>query len=955
MLAGQLGVPLPVSWADVANVVRLGKHLLAAPVAIDTDAIVHQGWKSDIAPLAAVVQKARQVKQSQADLGKQVDFSAYSVEWGAHRIAIAAHGTSWLRLFNGTYRQAVSTLRGVCIGKPPRELSSRLRLIDAFATVQRETRELAEQGQWISSLLGRLWRGVDSNFDEVDAVITWCREADIDSYLKAHARGVLAAGKNREGVAEQLERLDGLLHDVHSQLSESSELLKLDTQIAFGTDATEDVALRGWGDRLAQWMAAPAMLGHYLATDARVRKLYDAGLQELGREIEAGRVGPGEVTLRLDAIRCESTLTRAWHERPELAEFRGESFTKLRERFAALDQQRIQLSRMEVAKKHHDGLPVASADAGQVKVVRHEMNKKRKHLPLRSLLKQAGQAIQRIKPVFMMSPLSVAQYLAPGAVEFDLLVIDEASQVQPVDALGAIARSKQIVVVGDQRQLPPTNFFGRMSADDVDDEMDDEASVGDLESILGLCEAQGLPTRMLCWHYRSRHESLIAVSNRQFYDNRLFIVPSPLSSGGRLGLKLRYIADGWYDRGGSRVNRNEAVAVARAVMEHAARRPHLSLGVATFSSAQRDAIIDEVELRRRENPVLEEFFQLGGPAPFFVKSLENVQGDERDVIFISVGYGKDRDGYFAQNFGPLNKKGGERRLNVLISRASSACEVFTSLRADDIDLARTSSEGVAALKMYLNYAEHGHLKISQARGDADSLFEEQVAAALRREGLEVDHQIGVGGFYIDLAVRDADVGGRYLLGIECDGAQYHRARWVRDRDRLRQQILESRGWVMHRIWSTDWFQRPEEELRKVLAALADAKHHWSEMDQAAAEATTYYHSGSGADEVREDSGWSRLACDDVPMELSNPASPYIEATLSLSKEMSFGDFTQETLSAVVQHIVQVESPIHLDEVGRRCIAQLGQGRLTAAFKRKLTEAAQSLVRGGSIEFRSDFL
>ncbi len=637
--------------------------------------------------------------------------------------------------------------------------------------------------------------------------------------------------------------------------------------------------------------------------------------------------------------------------------FRTEtSYEKLRQRFATLDQQRIALSRLEVAKQHHENLPVTSADSGQVSVVKREINKKRRHLPLRKLLKQAGHAIQKIKPVFMMSPLSVAQYLEPGAVEFDLLVIDEASQVQPVDALGAIARSNQIVVVGDQRQLPPTNFFGRISGDDVEDDENEAVNASDLESILGLCEAQGLPSRMLRWHYRSRHESLIAVSNRQFYDDRLFIVPSPLISGGPLGLKLRYVADGWYDRGASRVNRNEARAVADAVMEHAAKRPQMSLGVATFGAAQRDAIIDELEVHRKENPSVEEFFTFGGMAPFFVKSLENVQGDERDVIFISVGYAKDQDGYFAQNFGPLNRKGGERRLNVLISRASSACEVFTSLKADDIDLNRTQSEGVSALKMYLNYAEHGRLDAVQSHGDADSIFEEQVAKALRNRGLEVDHQIGVGGFLIDLAIRDPERRGRYLLGIECDGAQYHSARWVRDHDRIRQQILESRGWIIHRIWSTDWFQRPEEQLAKVIGSLADAKKHWDEVDKAEAEAATVIQQRVTVKPIDEDAFWERVEVCESDEDYKEGSNSYREAAFDVRGfDGGPADLAENQLATLIDRVVQIESPIHIDEAGRRCISILGRGRLVASLKRKLKAAATLLASQQKLERRGEFL
>ena len=492
-----------------------------------------------------------------------------------------------------------------------------------------------------------------------------------------------------------------------------------------------------------------------------------------------------------------------------------------------------------------------------------------------------------------------------------------------------------------------------MSGEDDDDS--DGVSAGDLESILGLCEAQGLPSRMLRWHYRSRHESLIAVSNRQFYDDRLFIVPSPIISGGPLGLKMRYVPDGWYDRGGSRVNRNEAIAVADAVMEHAAKRPQMSLGVATFSAVQRDAIIDELEIRRKQNPSTEEFFTFSGTAPFFVKSLENVQGDERDVIFISVGYAKDKDGYFAQNFGPLNRKGGERRLNVLISRASAACEVFTSLKADDIDLGRTQSEGVAALKMYLNYAEHGRLEATRSHGDADSIFEEQVAKALRNRGLQIDHQIGEGGFLIDLAVRDPERSGRYLLGIECDGAQYHSARWVRDRDRIRQQILGSRGWIIHRIWSTDWFQRPEEQLQKVLEALGDAQKHWDEIDKADAEAATIIQDRVTIKQIDEDDFWERVEVSESSTEYTS-SDGYTEASFDVHGfDKGPADLSEQQLAKLIEKIVQIEAPIHKDEVGRRCISILGQGRLVASLKKKIGVAATSLAIAGQIDERAEFL
>ena len=310
-----------------------------------------------------------------------------------------------------------------------------------------------------------------------------------------------------------------------------------------------------------------------------------------------------------------------------------------------------------------------------------------------------------------MSPLSVASYLAPGSSAFDLVIFDEASQVRPVDALGPLLRGRQAVVVGDSRQLPPTSFFDRLTGGETELDDDESAPAGDVESVLGLFAAMGAPERMLRWHYRSRHESLIAVSNREFYDGRLIVFPSPDAARRERGLVLRHLPGAVYDRGGTRTNPAEAEAVAQAVLAHARAqlaRPHearLTLGVAAFSMAQRQAIQDELERLRRDDPASEPFFAPGGPEPFFVKNLETVQGDERDVIFISVGYGRTADATLAMNFGPLNGDGGERRLNVLITRARLRCEVFSSLTADDIDLDRTRARGVRALKSFLAYAQ----------------------------------------------------------------------------------------------------------------------------------------------------------------------------------------------------------------------------------------------------------
>ena len=388
--------------------------------------------------------------------------------------------------------------------------------------------------------------------------------------------------------------------------------------------------------------------------------------------------------------------------------------------------------------------------------------------------------------------MSIASFLPPSSVHFDLVIFDEASQVKPVDALGAILRGKQLVVVGDSKQMPPTRFFDSLGggSDDLDD---DDNRLADLESILGTMTGQRAPQRMLRWHYRSRHESLIAVSNREFYDGNLLIFPNFNPADPALGIKYHYLPDTVYERGATSSNPLEARAVAEAVFRHARECPELTLGVAAFSVKQMQAVYDEVERMRMEDNSCEEFFGAHEHEPFFVKNLENVQGDERDVIFISVGYGRDQDGKVSMNFGPLNSDGGERRLNVLITRARRRCEVFTNLRALDIDPNRTSARGVGVFRSYLQHAEAGALEgeAESAHSAISTLFEEEVAEFLRQAGHQVQLSGTAGFSLIWLSLTPASPV-PICLASTVTGRNTKVA--PRAIDRLRQQVLEGLGW-----------------------------------------------------------------------------------------------------------------------------------------------------------------
>ena len=376
------------------------------------------------------------------------------------------------------------------------------------------------------------------------------------------------------------------------------------------------------------------------------------------------------------------------------------------------------------------------------------------------------------------------------------------------------------MVVGDDKQMPPTTFFDTVNKEEDDQEDEEELNTRDYESILAMFISQRAYSAMLRWHYRSKHPSLIQVSNEELYLNKLFLFPNAIHQDEQLGLKHHYLPDTYYESSKSSTNQLEAQAIAKAVMNHYRRTPKQSLGVVAFSLSQKEMIEDELELLRRRDPSLEQFFNPNQQESFFIKNLENVQGDERDVIMISIGYGKTQQGQFAMNFGPVNKQGGERRLNVLITRAKYRCEVFSNFRYVDMNLDKTQSTGVRLLHKFLKFAETGITDRASPSGSINErAFEEHVYQELTSRGYDVDTQIGSSEFKIDLAVRDPERPGKYILGIECDGAMYHQSRSARDRDRIRQNTLEQQGWTIYRIWSTEWLKHPTRELERLVEAI----------------------------------------------------------------------------------------------------------------------------------------
>ena len=581
---------------------------------------------------------------------------------------------------------------------------------------------------------------------------------------------------------------------------------------------TEDVPFDKWEIQLNKWKGQLSSLHLWSQYSNTKKACMNSPASLFIKTIEKRNIKKDDVKPLVLGNFADSLLNIVFNENDTLATFIGELHENRIAEFKDLDRKIINLNRKRIFNKLNSQIPkiYGAANDPEAKVLAGEFTRKSGHLPVRTLLEKAGGAIKKIKPVFMMSPLSIAQYLDPTnpKLQFDVVIFDEASQVKPEDALGAFMRGKTAVVMGDTQQLPPTSFFDQMTDSESGEEV---ATALDMESILHLCKLS-FPVKMLKWHYRSRHESLINISNREFYDNELLVYPSPSHTDPELGLKFHYNPNTQYHRGEGSANPLEAKDVVKEIFKHFEKYgDRKSLGVGTFSVAQKNAILEELEIERKAHPEFEPLFSENKEERFFVKNLETIQGDERDVILISVGYGYDTEGKMSLNFGPLNQDGGERRLNVLVTRAREKCVVFTNFRAHDIHLTANPPFGVKSLQSFLEYAENLHYNQSVQDDDYDDApFEDAIYNFISENGYEVDKKVGCAGFRVDLAIIDPDNPGKYILGIQCDGHNYASSKVARDRDRLREQVLNGLGWNIYHIWSTDWYRNRDLARAKLL-------------------------------------------------------------------------------------------------------------------------------------------
>ena len=740
----------------------------------------------------------------------------------------------------------------------------------------------------------------------------------------ALSSGILDKGKRSR---ETLGELSSLFSEVMAAHDESLSVLGADYSPSEG-DPSDWADL--FGMKTGRWSGGRGDARQWAIFCTSCSVLEGDGFGDAVSKVCGGEVVPSDI---MDAFR--KGLYRSYAEYilgqdPSLSLFNGTMFEEKIRRFRGLCSDFENLTRQEIVSRLSSALPSLQKEASQnseVGILQRNIRNGCRGVSLRRFFDMIPDLLPRMCPCMLMSPISVAQYIAPDSPKFDLVIFDEASQMPTCESVGAIARGKSIIVVGDPKQMPPTSFFSTNTFDE------DNPDLEDLESILDDCLALSFPSKYLRWHYRSKHESLIAFSNFKYYENRLLTFPSPDDLSSKLSYQW---VEGVYERGGTRQNKAEARAVVEEIRERLLdpEKSKLSIGVVTFNSNQQSLIEDMLGEMFAQNPDLEKK-SLENEEYIFVKNLENVQGDERDVILFSVGYGADRSGKIALNFGPLNREGGWRRLNVAVSRARYEMKVFSTLRSEQIDLRRTRSEGVAGLKAFLEYAEKGKDALhytSEASSVGRDGFVENVASAIREMGYQVRTNIGCSGYRVDIGVVDPDNPSEYLIGILCDGYNFTSSKSARDREIVQMGILRKLGWKVVRLWSMDWWNSSESVLRMIEEKIRMARDGNFPEEEAFTSVFRPVGSGDSPSGEDGDSASSASAPEDGPSDEGSPIKviPYEGYELP-PKPISAEELTDGTFAplirAYVQRIIEREAPIKQDLLCRKILRSCGIARM----------------------------
>lgn len=697
-------------------------------------------------------------------------------------------------------------------------------------------KEILSCPQNVTAVFGALWNGENSQFVRLEEMLH--ASDSIRNNIS-----VLSTG--RAEVTELLKRLPsdvqlktavndyGIMHDrLAAAENRLSEQYKTDMSEIYSADNMFEIAAA----KADGWLGGTDLLRERTNLETLMDEARELGIGEVIDDYTAGRLTEENISAAFVCAVCRGVISASFAESPQLSSFQGSQFDAKLEKYRQVSDKFSRLTVQELAARLSARVPDTSsgisAGSSELSVLQKAIRSGGRMLPIRKLFDSIPNLLRRICPCMLMSPISVAQYIDPSFPKFDLVIFDEASQLPTSEAVGAIARGENVIVVGDPKQLPPTSFF---TSNQIDEENYDKE---DLESVLDDCLALGMPQKHLLWHYRSRHESLIAFSNAKFYENKLLTFPSPAD----IVSEVKWVnVDGFYDKGKTKQNKAEAEAVIaeiiRRLKDEKLRKQ--SIGVVTFSLVQQNLIDDMLAEAFINDPQLEQFAN-DMYEPIFIKNLENVQGDERDVILFSIGYGPDNDGRVSMNFGPVNRDGGWRRLNVAVSRARREMIVFSVIRPEQIDLSRTRSEGVAQLKAFLEYAAKGRSALAAGSGTAHSdreSFAQAVADEINKLGYTAKCGIGCSGYKIDVGVINPDKPSEYIMAVMCDSRNNASATTSRDRNILQPQVLKGLGWNVCSVHAPDWLDNKQKTAERLKAEIdAAVERYRSAPDEKVCEA-----------------------------------------------------------------------------------------------------------------------
>jgi len=833
-----------------------------------------------------------------------------------------------------------------------------IEVITTIIAYQKEQQTIDQKNGYFTQLLGLMWNDGEGNWSQLEEL---CKSSLwLNDQLQLFTGNLVKGEKLRQSIGDELAvGLDSFLAIHQIALSEYNRAFKTvmdqyaDLSVRFEIrdrntpdESWIEYSLRKTND----WLANIDLLRDWSSWNTARKRAVEAGLNSWTDYLCCHSVDSNQIISAFDKALYKSMIGRIIDAEPVLASFNGSLFEDKIRKFRKMTLDFEKLTREELFARLASNVPSLVREAAQgseVGILQRNIRNNGRGTSIRKLFDTIPALLTRLTPCMLMSPMSVAQYIDIDNFKFDLVIFDEASQMPTCEAIGAIARGHEVIVVGDPKQMPPTSFFSSVNVDE--DNMDKE----DLESILDDCLALSMPSKHLLWHYRSKHESLIAFSNSQYYENKLLTFPSPDD----IQSKVTYTqVEGYYDKGKSRQNKFEAQAIVNEIIVRLSDKKKVkrSIGVVTFSSVQQSLIEDMLNVAYAQNPAIEAI-ALESAEPLFIKNLENVQGDERDVILFSVGYGPDIEGKVSLNFGPLNREGGWRRLNVAVSRARYEMKIFSTLRAEQIDLARTSSEGVAGLKAFLEYAEKGKNVIPILTGSQlirQKSLVDIIADKIREHGFQVNTNIGCSGYRMDIVIVNPEKTSEYILGILCDGANYKAAKTVRDREIIQQEVLKTLGWKIYRVWTMDWWENQAKVMEGILNAITTSKSQV--MDDNVAKSELLPPHNQNAEWFRES-----LALNKYVSPVESKYCIYCESTDLKIVEFPSEEFLNPTKSSIVlaqiMQVVNVEGPISRDQLCRKVLFSWGLSHIGSRINRYFGQLLMELNLESTVSGDKSFI